>query len=48
MDKGNESTAVIVPGEHVALIEEFESGKNTYVLDGDIRGSDRWNTIIRP
>ena len=27
----------ILPGEHVAFIEEFESGKNTFVLDGSIR-----------
>ena len=39
MGKGNESSTVIVPGEHIALIEEFEGGKNTYVLDGDIRAS---------
>ncbi|MGH9999587.1 MAG: hypothetical protein ACRD6Q_00025, partial [Nitrososphaeraceae archaeon] len=28
---------VIFPGEHVAFIEEFESGKNTFVVDGSIR-----------
>ena len=39
MDKGNESMAVIIPGEHIAMIEEFEGGKNTYVLDGDIRAA---------
>ena len=39
MGKGNESMAVIVPGEHIAMIEEFEGGKNTYVLDGDIRAA---------
>ncbi|HET6730243.1 MAG TPA: exosome complex RNA-binding protein Csl4 [Nitrososphaeraceae archaeon] len=27
------------PGDEVALIEEFESGKNTYVDDGSIRSS---------
>lgn len=39
MGKGNEPTTVIVPGEYVALIEEFEGGKNTYVLDGNIRSA---------
>lgn len=39
MGKGNEPTTVIVPGEYVALIEEFEGGKNTYVLDGNIRST---------
>ena len=28
---------VIFPGEHVAFIEEFESGKNTFVVDGSIK-----------
>ena len=28
---------MIIPGEHVAFIEEFESGTNTFVLDGSIR-----------
>jgi exosome complex component CSL4 len=35
----SESNTVIVPGDHIALIEEFEGGKNTYVLDGDIRAA---------
>ncbi|MFZ0327681.1 MAG: exosome complex RNA-binding protein Csl4 [Nitrososphaeraceae archaeon] len=39
MGKGKEPTTVIVPGEYVALIEEFEGGKNTYVLDGNIRSA---------
>jgi exosome complex component CSL4 len=39
MGKGNEPMTVIVPGEYVALIEEFEGGKNTYVLDGNIRSA---------
>jgi exosome complex component CSL4 len=39
MGKGNEPTTVIVPGEYVALIEEFEGGKHTYVLDGNIRSA---------
>lgn len=29
----------IFPGEHVAFIEEFENGRNTYVVDGSIRSS---------
>ena len=28
---------VTFPGEHVAFIEEFESGKNTFVVDGSIK-----------
>lgn len=35
----SESKTVIVPGDHIALIEEFEGGKNTYVLNGDIRAA---------
>src|SRR5215467_1305229 len=35
----SESKTVIVPGDHIALIEEFEGGKNTYILDGDIRAA---------
>ncbi|MGH9913137.1 MAG: exosome complex RNA-binding protein Csl4, partial [Nitrososphaeraceae archaeon] len=27
------------PGDEIAFIEEFESGKNTYVDDGSIRSS---------
>lgn len=27
----------ILPGEHLACIEEFESGKNTYIKNGSIR-----------
>ncbi len=29
----------IFPGEHVAFIEEFENGRNTYVVDGSVRSS---------
>lgn len=29
----------ILPGEHLASIEEFEAGKNTYVADGSVRSS---------
>ena len=29
----------ILPGEHVAFIEEFDGGKNTYITDGTIRSA---------
>ena len=37
MSKKKSNYTMIIPGEHVAFIEEFESGKNTFVLDGSIR-----------
>src|SRR5215217_2717501 len=37
MIKKKANSDVIFPGEHVAFIEEFESGKNTFVIDGSIR-----------
>lgn len=33
------STLPILPGEQVASIEEFEGGKNTYVINGLVRSS---------
>lgn len=30
----------ILPGDHLAYIEEFESGKNTYVFNGSIRAAN--------
>lgn len=29
----------LLPGDHIASIEEFESGKNTYEMDGSVRSS---------
>ena len=29
----------LLPGDHIAYIEEFESGKDTYVSDGSVRSS---------
>ena len=37
MSNKKSNYTMIIPGEHVAFIEEFESGKNTFVLDGSIR-----------
>jgi exosome complex component CSL4 len=37
INKKSTSYDMILPGDHVAFIEEFESGKNTFVLDGSIR-----------
>src|ERR687892_2580817 len=37
MIKDKHAVTPIFPGEQVALIEEFEGGKNTYVTDGTIR-----------
>ena len=31
---------LILPGDHLAYIEEFESGKNTYVYNGSIRAAN--------
>lgn len=30
---------ILLPGDHVAYIEEFESGKNTYEIGGSVRSS---------
>ena len=35
--KDKHAATPIFPGEQVALIEEFEGGKNTYITDGTIR-----------
>ena len=32
-------TSTVIPGEQVAEIEEFESGKNTFVSGGAVRSS---------
>lgn len=37
MIKEKHAVTPIFPGEQVALIEEFEGGKNTYITDGTIR-----------
>ena len=37
MIKDKHAVTPIFPGEQVALIEEFEGGKNTYITDGTIR-----------
>ena len=37
INKKSTNYDMILPGDHVAFIEEFESGKNTFVLDGSIR-----------
>jgi exosome complex component CSL4 len=37
MSNKKSNYTMIIPGEHVAFIEEFESGKNTFVFDGSIR-----------
>ena len=37
MIKDKNAVTPIFPGEQVALIEEFEGGKNTYITDGTIR-----------
>lgn len=37
MIKDKDAVTPIFPGEQVALIEEFEGGKNTYITDGTIR-----------
>ncbi|MBA3751102.1 MAG: hypothetical protein H0X03_09485, partial [Nitrosopumilus sp.] len=29
----------VLPGNSLSVIEEFESGKNTFVLDGEVRSS---------
>ncbi len=36
----------IFPGEHMAFIEEFENGRNTYVVDGSIRSSSFGVTVF--
>ena len=46
MIKKKENYDVIFPGEHVAFIEEFESGKNTFVVDGSIRIFGFWEKRI--
>jgi len=37
MIKDKHAVTPIIPGEQVALIEEFEGGKNTYITNGTIR-----------
>ena len=39
MRREKQITTPIFPGEQVALIEEFEGGKNTYTINGDIRST---------
>jgi exosome complex component CSL4 len=39
MIKDKHTATPILPGEQVALIEEFEGGKNTYITDGTIRSA---------
>jgi exosome complex component CSL4 len=39
MIKNKHTATPILPGEQVALIEEFEGGKNTYITDGTIRST---------
>lgn len=39
MIKDKHTATPILPGEQVALIEEFEGGKNTYITDGTIRST---------
>ena len=34
-----ENKNLLLPGDHIAYIEEFESGKDTYVSDGSVRSS---------
>jgi len=34
--KGNDEEELVVPGETVAVIEEFLAGNNTYLMNGDI------------
>ena len=38
MNKIREINSVI-PGTSLSVIEEFESGKNTFVVDGEVRSS---------
>lgn len=39
MIKEKHTATPILPGEQVAIIEEFEGGKNTYITDGTIRST---------
>ncbi|HEX7207637.1 MAG TPA: exosome complex RNA-binding protein Csl4 [Nitrososphaeraceae archaeon] len=39
MIKEKYTATPILPGEQVAIIEEFEGGKNTYITDGTIRST---------
>jgi exosome complex component CSL4 len=39
MIKDKHTATPILPGEQVAIIEEFEGGKNTYITDGTIRST---------
>ena len=46
MNNKKSNYTMIIPGEHVAFIEEFESGKNTFVLDGSIEINEFRNQRI--
>lgn len=39
LDNGQYTKTPIIPGEHLSSIEEFESGKNTYIDNGTIRST---------
>jgi exosome complex component CSL4 len=39
MESRKLTSTPILPGDHVASIEEFEAGKNTYVSDGTVRST---------
>ena len=39
LEHGRYTKTTIIPGEHLASIEEFESGKNTYIDNGTIRST---------
>ncbi len=44
--KEQKKDVLIFPGDHIAFIEEFEGGKNTYILDGSVRSTSLGNKIL--
>ena len=39
MEKSNNQKENVIPGDELAVIEEYESGKGTHIIDGQIRAS---------
>ena len=39
MEKSDNRKEKVIPGDELAVIEEYESGKGTHVIDGQIRAS---------
>ena len=39
MEKSDNRKEKVIPGDELAVIEEYESGKGTHIIDGQIRAS---------